>query len=291
MTFTQREFTVRCEWGEQGVRHLAPISDVVIIVDVLSFCTATSIACARGAIVYPYRWRDDSAAAFAASVNAELAGARGASGYSLSPASLTEIPRQTRLVLPSPNGATLSLAAGNTPVLAGSLRNASAVAELAMRLGRTIAVIPAGERWQPDHSLRPALEDLVGAGAVIHHLRGSLSPEARLAAAAFAGVATDLQSALLACSSGRELIERGCMRDVELSAELDADRPVALRETGVPRPHPWGNGALRKSCAGGSFAPPETGVSGRPRGGKRPLRPSWAGGCAPILREGAFQAG
>ena len=37
MTFDQQEFDIRCEWGEQGVAHLAPISDVCIIVDILSF--------------------------------------------------------------------------------------------------------------------------------------------------------------------------------------------------------------------------------------------------------------
>ena len=26
MTFDQQEFDIRCEWGEQGVAHLAPIS-------------------------------------------------------------------------------------------------------------------------------------------------------------------------------------------------------------------------------------------------------------------------
>lgn len=38
-----------------------------------------------------------------------------------------------------------------------------------MKLGRTVAVIPAGERWA-DGSLRPAIEDLLGAGAFIREL-------------------------------------------------------------------------------------------------------------------------
>ena len=39
---------------------------------------------------------------------------------------------------------------------------------------------PCGERWMADSSLRPAFEDLVGAGAIIRHLWGTTSPEARL---------------------------------------------------------------------------------------------------------------
>ncbi|MEO1070051.1 MAG: 2-phosphosulfolactate phosphatase, partial [Cyanobacteria bacterium J06638_6] len=169
MTFNQSEFDVRCEWGQQGVLQLAPINDVVIIVDVLSFSTCVDIATGRGAIAFPYQWRDGSAQTFAQSMHAELATKRGTGQYSLSPASLLSIPQGTRLVLPSPNGSTLSLATGKTPTIAGCLRNAKAVASAAMSYGQKIAVIPAGERWS-DGSLRPALEDLIGAGAVLSYL-------------------------------------------------------------------------------------------------------------------------
>ena len=54
MTFDQADFDVRREWGEQGVRQLAPISDVVIIIDVLSFSTCIDIATGRGAIAFPH---------------------------------------------------------------------------------------------------------------------------------------------------------------------------------------------------------------------------------------------
>lgn len=55
MNFDQAEFKVRCEWGEKGVVQLAPISDVVVIIDVLSFSTCIDVANSRGAIVFPYQ--------------------------------------------------------------------------------------------------------------------------------------------------------------------------------------------------------------------------------------------
>lgn len=225
MNFNQTDFEVRCEWGKQGVLQLAPVSDVIIIVDVLSFSTCVDIANSQGAIVYPYQWKDESAKAFAQSVNAELADKRGSSRYSLSPASLLTVSKGTRLVLPSPNGSALSLAAQTTPTLTGCLRNCRAVALAAMKYGRRIAIIPAGERWS-DGSLRPSFEDFIGAGAIVSYLKGSLSPEAQAAAIAFRGVQQSLTCLLKQCGSGKELIERGFERDVELAAELNISNCV-----------------------------------------------------------------
>jgi 2-phosphosulfolactate phosphatase len=160
------DFEIRCEWGEKGILQLATISDVIIIVDVLSFSTCIEIVTSRGSMAFPYRWQDESAIAFAQSIGAELADKRGSHRYSLSPASLLSIPAGIRLVLPSPNGSSLSLATGTTPTLTGCLRNCAAVARRAMTCGRQIAIVPAGERW-PDGSIRFALEDWIGAGAII----------------------------------------------------------------------------------------------------------------------------
>lgn len=222
MYYDQQEFQVRCEWGEQGVAVLAPVSDVIIIVDVLSFSTSVDIAVERGAKVYPFGWKDQRAADFAASINAELADPQRKQGkYSLSPASLMQIHPGTRIVLPSPNGATLTLAARPKPVLAGCLRNVRAAARAAAQYGDRIAVVAAGERWAQDHSLRPCFEDLIGAGAIISHLAGSLSPEAMAAVAAFEAAKSDLRNLVRRCGSGRELIERGFPEDVDLAAQLD----------------------------------------------------------------------
>lgn len=111
VSFNQAESEIRCEWGLRGLRELAPISDVVIIVDVLSFSTALDIGTSRGAIIFPYPLNGGSATAYAASLNAELASSNRGVGLSLSPSSLRSIEPACRLVLPSPNGAALSFAA------------------------------------------------------------------------------------------------------------------------------------------------------------------------------------
>src|SRR5918996_1254452 len=77
MTFDQSAFDIRCEWGANGVHQLAPISDAIIIVDLLSFSTCVAIATSRGAHIFPYPYNDDTRFAFARSINAELAGPRG----------------------------------------------------------------------------------------------------------------------------------------------------------------------------------------------------------------------
>jgi 2-phosphosulfolactate phosphatase len=220
MNFEQADFEIRCEWGKQGVLQLASLSDVVIIVDVLSFSTCIEIANSQGATIFPYQWKDDTAKEFAQSVGAELADKRGSSRYSLSPASLLQIGRGTRLVLPSPNGSSLSLATGETPTLTGCLRNASAIARAAMKYGRYITVVPAGEKWS-DGTLRPSFEDFIGAGAIINYLEGNLSPEAQVASLAYQGVRESLGCLLKQCGSGRELIELGFEHDIELAAEVN----------------------------------------------------------------------
>ncbi|WP_224059410.1 hypothetical protein [Streptomyces kanamyceticus] len=89
-----------------------------MVVDVLSFTTAVSVAVDAGTRVFPYRWRDESATAFAAQHGANLAvGRRAASAtspWTLSPASLRAAPFMPRLVLPSPNGSAIAASAGPT---------------------------------------------------------------------------------------------------------------------------------------------------------------------------------
>jgi len=218
--FDQDDYALRCEWGSAGIAALAPGSDVIVVVDVLSFSTCVDVALGRGARVYPYRYRDASAREFAASVEAILAGPRSYESPSLSPASLRHLPAGARIVLPSPNGATLSWLTGSLPTLTGCLRNAAAVARAAQAYGSRIGVIPAGEQW-PDGSLRPSIEDWLGAGAILSHLSGSISPEADLAREAFLRQRANLAAVLESCTSGRELIEQGWRDDVLLATELE----------------------------------------------------------------------
>ncbi len=220
MTFAQAEFDVRFEWGLTGMRAVGGGANAIVIVDVLTFTTAVDVAAGQGAAVFPFPWMRPAAAHYAAALGAVAAAKRGA-GYSLSPASLREIPAGTRLVLPSPNGATLAFGIEHGAVLAGCLRNASAVAAAAAGIGPRVAVIAAGEGWM-DGGLRPCFEDLVGAGAAIAGLAGRKSPEACAAEAAFRAARSELGALLRLCGSGKELIERGFPEDVEMAAELDA---------------------------------------------------------------------
>jgi 2-phosphosulfolactate phosphatase len=225
--FTQQAWACRCEWGLAGAAALAR-ADVTIVVDVLSFTTCVDVAVSRGVAILPYAWNDASAEEFARAQGAELAGKRRQARYSLAPESYLDAPGGLRCVLPSPNGAQVTLAAARTAnvLLAGSLRNARAVAAAAARLGTTFNVIPAGERW-PDGSLRPALEDWLGAGAILQWLPGRRSPEAESAVALFERYRDELVATLNQCASGRELAERGHGRDTSIAGALDASSSVA----------------------------------------------------------------
>lgn len=228
---------MRVEWGPQALRAVCQPGDVLIVVDVLSFSTCVDIACAHGAVIVPCAHKDARAAALAAAQGAELAVPRGQPGLSLSPASLLGIAAGTRLVLPSPNGAALSALAAGThagPVLAGAWRNLDAVARHAAALARPVVVVAAGERW-PDGSLRPAVEDLLCAGALVERLPGTRSPEAEVAAAAWCGLAPRLAEVMEGCASALELRARGHAADVTLAMAVNASGCVPRLVEGAYR--------------------------------------------------------
>lgn len=239
---SQQGFAYRFEWGANGVRALAPAVDVIVVVDVLRFTSAVSAAVEAGATVFPCKWTDTQADEFARSRGAQVAGRRERGEMSLSPTDLLTARPGSRLVLPSPNGAALALVArelGARNVLAGCLRNATVTATVARTLARrngTIGVIGAGERWHDEAgALRPSVEDLVGAGAVLAALDPSASvsapccsPEAAAARAAFVAARPRLYEMLADSASGRELVARGAIDDLVACAALDVAPRAAV---------------------------------------------------------------
>lgn len=241
--------TVLLEWGPTGAATLAPQVGVALVVDVLTFSTTVTVAADLGIAVVPYRWADASAADEARARGARLAVSREAAGpgdVSLSPATFRTAAGHERVVLPSPNGSTICalLAEAGAEVVVASLRNRAAVARAVA--GRDVLVVPAGERW-PDGSLRPAIEDLWGAGGVVAELvdlgATEVSDEALAAAAAYRLVEGRLGRALAACASGQELLGRGYASDVAIAAELDASRSIPRLSSAARRGGPsitWG---------------------------------------------------
>lgn len=224
---------VGLEWGVAGARSLTDgtAEDAIVVVDVLSFSTSVVLACDKGATVWPHPGGEE-AHALARSLEAVLAGTRAhREGPSLSPSSMLDLPEGTRLVLPSPNGSAITHALRGTPctVVAGCLRNASAVARFVSDF-RRVLLVPGGERWG-DGSLRVAYEDLVGAGAIVSRLVGldpsvQLSPESQVARLAF-----DHRQPLALAPSGIELVERDYASDVDLAEQVDVSGTVpVLRE-------------------------------------------------------------
>jgi 2-phosphosulfolactate phosphatase len=221
---------VTCEWGIAGLRGARAAGATIVIVDVLSFSTAVDVAVGRGAAIHPYSGARQGLREFAISVGAVAAGRRGDGGYSLSPASYLDVPAGTRVALRSVNGGALSEAATGPLVYTGCLRNARAVAE-ALGNARHVALIPAGERRE-DGTLRPSIEDWLGAGAVASHLRGERCAEAELAARSFESARADIRALLAGSRSGRELVDAGFETDIELAAEVDvSDVAPLLRDS------------------------------------------------------------
>lgn len=245
---SQTDSRLRFEWGATGAATIVEGANLAVVIDVLSFTTTLSVAIELGAEVYPYEWRDDAVAEYAEARDATYAVGRFEArdsgplvAVSLSPSSLQQATGLQRLVLPSPNGSTISamLRDSGAVVVGACLRNRKAVAHwLADRMasdpGTVLAVIASGERWG-DRTLRPCVEDMWGAGAVLDELvrvipslTAELSPEARMAMHSFQAVQHLMATTLLEVSSGRELIDVGFRDDVVVAAEIDASKVVPV---------------------------------------------------------------
>jgi 2-phosphosulfolactate phosphatase len=243
--YGQEQYQVRLDWGIQGADAIGDNADVIIVVDVLCFSTTVVLATALGVEVVPAAPED--AREIARKTDAVLGARRGeGSGLSLSPSSVTaeSTSASGRIVIPSINGSRLVAALADQPalVVAGSLRNAAAIARWAVRQQGdkgdrfTVAVIAAGE-VRADETLRFALEDYLGAGAIIDALAevgiDYCSPEAAGAAAAFTGLRNATGHLIGASATGRELTADGFRADIDLAIDIDASETVpVLREFG-----------------------------------------------------------
>lgn len=208
--FDQARYQVRFEWGVEGLARLAP-SEIVVVVDVLRFSSTVAARVSAGEDV-PL---DEHAHAVSLNGAAVAAAAAAPEG--------TEAP----------------------VVLLGGLVNASAVAAAVLsaqhaRGARTsVAVVAAGELSgrETGAPLRFAVEDLLGAGAVIDAL-GVLgldhtSPEAAAACEAFRGLHGAARHLLAAAGSGQELLARDRRAEVLAAAEVDALAAVPVLRGGV----------------------------------------------------------
>lgn len=206
--FDQSRYQVRFEWGVEGLARLAP-SEIVVVVDVLRFSSAVAARVGAGEDV-PL---DEDA--HAVSLNG---GAVAAAAAAMHPAPV---------------------------VLLGALVNACAVAEEVLSAQRarglrtSVAVVAAGELSgrEPGAPLRFAVEDLLGAGAIIDAL-GSVgldhtSPEAAAACEAFRGLRGATRHLLAAAGSGQELVARDGRDEVLAAAEVDALGVVPVLRGGV----------------------------------------------------------
>ena len=198
--FDQSRYQVRFDWGVDGLARLAP-SHITVVVDVLWFSTAATDRVAVGERV-------------------PIGGAVAADAVAADAVAADAV-----------------AAASDAVVLLGCLRNARAVArvvaaEQQRRGARTsVAVIAMGGR-DDDAPTRFAVEDLLGAGAVIDALAAvgidHSSPEAAAACEAFRGLRGALRHVLTASGSGQQLLAHGRGDEVRDAAILDATDAVPL---------------------------------------------------------------
>ncbi len=234
------------EWGSAGLAEAGRLAGTVVVVDVLGFSTAVTVAAERGVDVRPLR---PGHAAYARRV-AERSGAQvvAPAGEAGAAAALAAVPAGSEVVL-ADGGGGLALTAGarGCTVLVGCLRNARAVAARALALEAPTLVVAAGDRWRAG-GLRVAIEDQLGAGAILAAALDlapatPVSPEAGAAVAAWEAARPHLDAALRESTSGQALVVSGQADELTWAGAPDVTDVVPV-------------------LADGRFA-----AAGRPRGG------------------------
>jgi 2-phosphosulfolactate phosphatase len=243
--FAQSGCRCRLEWGWQGARTAAERGDILVVVDVLCFSTAVATAVHHGGGIFPCVTQEEAERASRES-GAEVAVHRRdvpqQGRFSLSPLTYLTLEPGTKVALPSPNGATCCHYGRHAfRLFVGALVNARTVADtvaamLAANPERSVTVLACGERLHPaslDGELRFAVEDYLGAGAILSYLPCSKSPEASACEAAFLGVRKDLGAMLWECGSGIELRDKGYAGDVRHAAELNGYQAAPMLQNGL----------------------------------------------------------
>jgi 2-phosphosulfolactate phosphatase len=225
---SQLKYKIKFDWGLNGLYNLTENSDVIVIVDILSFSTCVDIALENGGIIFPFDEINGNINDYASAHSALIAEKnRNTDSISLSPHSMSRIKQGQKVVLPSPNGSVLSLRCDCDKVICGCLRNAGSVSAYLNSENSGIGVVAAGEKWN-DGSLRPCVEDYLGAGSIISKLAGTKSPEAMLAELTYRNIREPVIDIIKSSCSGFELIERGFEYDVELACHENISGMVPL---------------------------------------------------------------
>ena len=210
--------------------------DLVVVLDVLRATTSLTVALAAGA--REIRIFDDvegarrAAAGFGgAKLLAGEAQCLPPAGFDLgnSPAGFAACAGAT-VFMATTNGTRAIVAAqGAKTVLIGALVNAGAVAKRLLQLRGDVKLLCAGTNGQV------AMEDVIGAGAVLNALRYAAdidlaSDIARMALGLFRAAADDLHDALAQSQGGQNVINAGLPADVEFAARLNSIPVVGVVE-------------------------------------------------------------